>query len=253
MPHPPALRAGSVNRGETERHRELKRLALGWALARGLNLAATEVRIPRSSWRADVAAAGGLEGTCAVFECKQSRVDLRRDAHEETAARARCEELQRRARALDELLAAHCPALRRGEALWPEFDTWDFSALRHRGRRALAVARAAAERRVREGTKFSRLRRYQAADELYLVVEPDCFAPADLPIGWGLLVRVASADSGAPSLRLERAPEPLLAAPAQRAALRAAIRRAAERAGALLCSGLQDGCADARDYAAQPG
>jgi hypothetical protein len=242
-----------VNRGETERHRELKRLALGWALARGLNLAATEVRIPRSGWRADVAAAGGLEGTCAVFECKQSRVDLRRDAHEETAARARCEELQRRARALDELLAAHCPALRRGEALWPEFDTWDFSALRHRGRRALAVARAAAERRVREGTKFSRLRRYQAADELYLVVEPDCFAPADLPIGWGLLVRVASADSGAPSLRLERAPEPLLAAPVQRAALRAAIRRAAERAGALLCSGLQDGCADARDYAAQPG
>jgi hypothetical protein len=241
-----------VNRGETERHRELKRLALGWALARGLNLAATEVRIPRSGWRADVAAAGGLEGTCAVFECKQSRVDLRRDAHEETAARARCEELQRRARALDELLAAHCPALRRGEALWPEFDTWDFSALRHRGRRALAVARAAAERRVREGTKFSRLRRYQAADELYLVVEPDCFAPADLPIGWGLLVRVASADSGAPSLRLERAPEPLAAAPGQRAALRAAIERAAERPRALLCPGLRDGCADARDHAAQP-
>lgn len=241
-----------MNRGETERHRELKRLALGWALARGLNLAATEVRIPRSGWRADVAAAGGLEGTCAVFECKQSRVDLRRDAHEETAARARCEELQRRARALDELLAAHCPALRRGEALWPEFDTWDFSALRHRGRRALAVARAAAERRVREGTKFSRLRRYQAADELYLVVEPDCFAPADLPIGWGLLVRVASADSGAPSLRLERAPEPLAAAPGQRAALRAAIERAAERPRALLCPGLRDGCADARDHAAQP-
>jgi hypothetical protein len=241
-----------VNRGETERHRELKRLALGWALARGLNLAATEVRIPRSGWRADVAAAGGLEGTCAVFECKQSRVDLRRDAHEETAARARCEELQRRARALDELLAAHCPALRRGEALWPEFDTWDFSALRHRGRRALAVARAAAERRVREGTKFSRLRRYQAADELYLVVEPDCFAPADLPIGWGLLVRVASADSGAPSLRLERAPEPLAAAPGQRAALRAAIRYAAGRPRALLCPGLRDGCADARDHAAQP-
>ena len=182
-----------MNCGETERHRELKRLALAWARGRGLDLAAAEVRIPRSGWRADVAAAGGPDGPCALFECKQSREDLRRDAHDEAAARARCEELTRRALALDELLAAHCPALRRGEALWPEFDTWDFSALRHRGRRALAVARAAAERRVRDGTKFSRLRRYQAADELYLVVAPDCFAPADVPAGWGLLVRVGEA------------------------------------------------------------
>lgn len=242
-----------MNCGETERHRELKRLALAWARGRGLDLAAAEVRIPRSRWRADVAAAGGPDGPCALFECKQSREDLRRDAHDEAAARARCEELTRRALALDELLAAHCPALRRGEALWPEFDTWDFSALRHRGRRALAVARAAAERRVRDGTKFSRLRRYQAADELYLVVAPDCFAPADVPAGWGLLVRTAAPGSGGPGLRLERAPEPLAAAPAQRAALRAAIRRALGRAHALLCPGLRDGCADARDLAAQPG
>ena len=242
-----------MNCGETERHRELKRLALAWARGRGLDLAAAEVRIPRSGWRADVAAAGGPDGPCALFECKQSREDLRRDAHDEAAARARCEELTRRALALDELLAAHCPALRRGEALWPEFDTWDFSALRHRGRRALAMARAAAERRVRDGTKFSRLRRYQAADELYLVVEPDCFAPADVPAGWGLLVRTAAAGSGGPGLRLERAPEPLAAAPAQRAALRAAIRRAAGRAHALLCPGLRDRCPDARDLAAQPG
>jgi hypothetical protein len=241
-----------VNRGETERHRELKRLALAWARTRGLDLAAAEVRIPRSGCRADVAAAGGNDGPCALFECKQSREDLRRDAHDEAAARARWEELTRRARALDELLATHCPALRRGEALWPEFDTWDFSGLRHRGRRALAVARAAAERRVRDGTKFSRLRRYHAADELYLVVEPDCFAPADLPAGWGLLVRSGGSGSGPAGLRLERAPEPLVAAPAQRAALRAAIRYAAGRPRALLCPGLRDGCADARDHAAQP-
>ncbi|MFZ9745711.1 MAG: hypothetical protein ACO3G4_03670, partial [Opitutaceae bacterium] len=176
-----------------------------------------------------------------------------RDAHDEAAARARWEELTRRARALDELLATHCPGLRRGEALWPEFDTWDFSGLRHRGRRALAVARAAAERQVHAGTKFARLRRYRAADELYLVVEPDCFALADVPAGWGLLVRSAGGDAGATGLRLERPPEPLAADPAQRAALRAAIRWAAGRSRALLCPGLRDGCADARDHAAQPG
>lgn len=239
-----------MNRGETERHRELKRLALAWARARGLILAAAEVRIPRSGCRADVAAAAGDDGPCVLFECKQSREDLRRDAHDEAQARARWEELTRRSRALDELLATHCPALRRGEALWPEFDTWDFSGLRHRGRRALQVAWAAAERRVREGTKFSRLRRYRAADELYLVVEPDCFAPADLPAGWGLLVRNDAESDG---LRLERAPELLAADPAQRAALRAAIRHAAGRPRALLCPGLRNGCADARDHAAQPG
>lgn len=242
-----------MNRGETERHLELKRLALAWARARGLDLAAAEVRVPRSGWRADVAAARRSDGTCALFECKQSREDLRRDAYDEAAARARWEELTRRARGLDELLATHCPELRRGEALWPEFDTWDFSGLRHRGRRALALARSAAERQVREGTKFSRLRRYQAADELYLVVEPDCFAPADLPAGWGLLVRTAGNGAGAAALRLERAPEPLAATPGQRAALRAAIQRAAGRPRALLCPGLRDGCADARDHAAQPG
>lgn len=240
-------------RGETERHRELKRLALAWALARGLDLAALEVRIPRSGYRADVAAAGGFDGPCVLFECKQSREDLRRDAHDEAAARARWEALTRRARALDELLAAHCPALRRGEALWPEFDTWDFSGLQHRGRRALAVARTAAERRMRDGTKFSRLRRYRAADELYLVVEADCFAPADLPAGWGLLVRTGPEEAGPDGLRLERAPEPLAVAAAQRAALRAAIRHAAARPHALLCPGLRDGCANARDHAAQPG
>jgi len=245
--------ASGVNRGETERHRELKRLALAWARARGLDLAAAEVRIPRSACRADVAAAGGSDGPCVLFECKQSREDLRRDAHDEEAARARSEELSRRSRALDDLLATHYPALRCGEALWPEFDTWDFSGLRHRGRRALQVARAAAERRVREGTKFSRLRRYRAADELYLVVEPDCFAPADLPVGWGLLVRSRGTDAAPASLHLERAPEHLAAAPAQRAALRAAIRHAAGRPRALLCPGLQDGCVDARDHAAQPG
>ncbi|MFM9091728.1 MAG: hypothetical protein ACKOUK_08325, partial [Verrucomicrobiota bacterium] len=108
-----------MNRGETDRHRELKRLALAWARSRGLDLAAAEVRIPRSGCRADVAAAAGPDGPCVLFECQQSRADLRRDAHDEAQARTRWEELTRRSRTLDELLAAHCPALRRGEALWP--------------------------------------------------------------------------------------------------------------------------------------
>ena len=68
-----------------------------------------------------------------------------------------------------------------------------------------------------------------------------------------VLVRTGWVSDGATALRLERAPETLGGTPGQRAALRAAIQRAGGRPRALLCHGLRDGCADARDHAAQPG
>ena len=52
-----------VAAGETEPHRELKRLAAAWARANRLGLVATEVRLPRSGYRADVAAASMSAGT----------------------------------------------------------------------------------------------------------------------------------------------------------------------------------------------
>ena len=45
--------------------------------------------------------------------------------------RARLAELVERRRNLEEMLAVHRPDLRRGEALWAEFDAWDFSGLEH--------------------------------------------------------------------------------------------------------------------------
>lgn len=209
---------------ETEAHRRLKHLALAWARAQGFALAAPEVPVPRSGRRADVAAVSRGPGRrTAVFECKQARADLLKDAHDEAATRARAAALAERRRRLEGLLAEHRPDLRRGEALFPEFDAWDFSGLEHRTYRRVRAELAAAQGHLRDGTKFSRLFRYRCADFLYLVVEEGIFAPDEIPAGWGLLVRRGEA------LALERPPVALGAEPEQRLALLEAVALAATR------------------------
>lgn len=214
-----------MTRGETEHHRQLKSLALAWAQTNGFAICAPEVRVPRSGYRADVAALGrGPEGRAAIFECKQARADLLKDAYAETETRARLADIIERRRGLEQLLAVHRPDLRRGEALWPEYDTWDFTSLEHRTYREVLAELETVQRRVLRGTKFSRMFRYCCADFLYLVVEEGIFAEAEIPAGWGLLVRERDA------LRLARAPASLEATPAQRLALLEMIALAGTRA-----------------------
>lgn len=211
--------------GESASHVRLKALALAWAQANGFAICGVEVRVPRSGYRADVAAIGrGPTARAALFECKQARADLLKDAHAEADTRARLEEMTQRRRALEAILAVHRPDLRRGEALWPEYDTWDFSALEHRTYREVLAEIETLQRRVLRGTKFSKLFRYRCADFLYLVVEDGIFAEAEIPAGWGLLVRSGDA------VRLARPPVPLDALPTQRSALLEMIALAGTRA-----------------------
>lgn len=219
-------------RGETQAHAELKRLALAWARENGLVVCAGEVRVPKSGYRADVAACScGSERRTAVFECKQARADLLKDAHAEADMRQRLAELTARRRSLEEMFTTHCPDLRRGDGLWPEFDTWDFERLEHQAYRAVLAELEQVQRRVIRGTKFSRMFRWRCADFLYLVVEEGIFAEAEIPAGWGLLVRVGA------ELRLMRSPVSLDAAEAQRLALLESIALAATRA-AMKAAGL---------------
>lgn len=213
--------------GETEAHRELKRLALAWAQTNGFAVAAPEVRMPRSGYRVDVAACArgerGAAGRTAVFECKQARADLLKDAHAENATRQRLAELVERRRGLEEMFTTHCPDLRRGGGLWPEFDEWDFSRLDHQGYRGVLAEIETLQRRVIRGTKFSRMFRWRCADLLYLVVEEGIFAEAEIPAGWGVLRRRGE------ELEVARAPVALDAAEAQRLALLESIAVAATR------------------------
>jgi len=183
----------AAGHGESTAHRELKRLALEFAMMHRLRLAAMEVRLPRSGYRADVAAATprtlAANALTAVFECKVSRVDFLRDSAPEAGAAENIARLRKRLAALRELIAGHRPDLRRGEELFPEFDAIDLRGLRHETHAHLEAELHAAERKLHEGTKFAKLARWRAASLLYLVVEEELCDVRELPDGWGLLVR----------------------------------------------------------------
>ncbi len=180
-------------RAESAAHRELKRLALEWALHHRMVLGATEVRLPRSGYRADVAAATpralAANAFTAVFECKVSRADFLRDSAPEAGAADSIARLSERLTALRALIGGHRPDLRRGEELFPEFDAFDLRGLRHQTHDELEAELRIAQRKLHECTKFAKLGRWRAASLLYIVAEEGLFAPFELPDGWGLLVR----------------------------------------------------------------
>lgn len=182
-----------VSPSESLAHRELKRLALAWAAGKRLLLGATEVRLPRSNYRADVAAATprslSAGGFTAVFECKASRADFLTDSAPELGAREAIVALRERLTALRALIAGHRPDLRRGEELFAEFDAYDLRGLRHETHDRLSAELQTAQRKLFEGTKFAKLARWRAASLLYLVTEEGIAADHEIPDGWGWLVR----------------------------------------------------------------
>ena len=183
---------------ETELHQRLKRLAIAWAREQKFPAIATEVRLPRSGFRADVAAYR-REAT-AVFECKQCRSDFLKDSYRQDTTRERLKALDARRQKLEALLKLHLPSLRRGEALFAEFDAIQLGGYEHKTYRRVLGEIETLQRRLAGKTKFDRLARYRCANLNYLVVEPGILTPEEAPVGWGLLVRKDDA------LVLERAP-----------------------------------------------
>lgn len=178
---------------ESAAHLELKRLALGWARTHRLALAAAEVRLPRSPYRADVAAATpralSAGAFTAVFECKASRADFLRDSAVETGALDHIAALAGRLAQLRGLIGGHRPDLRRGEELFAEFDAHDLRGLRHETHDRLEAELRTAQRKLHDGTKFAKLGRWRAASLLYVVAEAGILESSEVPDGWGLLVR----------------------------------------------------------------
>jgi hypothetical protein len=219
--------AGS--RGETQQHRDLKRRAVVWALTHDFRACALEVRVPRSGFRADVAAAAvapGAEpvpGETVIFECKQARADLLRDTADENEIRARLREVSGRRGELERLVGAHLPNLRRGASLFAECDDYDFDAIRHDGLRAVRREEERLQAKLFSGTKFDRLRRYRCADRCYLVVAPGVMAAHEAPAGWGVLVAAGE------GLELIREPTRHECQPAARLALLQSIALAGTR------------------------
>jgi hypothetical protein len=206
--------------GETESHRNLKRLTLAWAQQQGYSVSGTEIRLPHSRYRADVAAyrpesrklplrgAGRAShlvmqpviGITAIFECKQSRADFLKDAYAAAETAERLTVLDARRQNLERLMKMHDPSLRKGESLFAEFDAVDPTHPdRKTYRRVLRQIRVL-QSRLFGKTKFDNVARYECANLCYLVVEPGVIEFQEVPPGWGLLVRQENI------LRLKRRP-----------------------------------------------
>lgn len=181
---------------ETARHRELKRLALAWALQRGFRVAAAEVSVPQLRVRLDVAAcrlesrsrAGTITAT-AIFECKQARADFLRDSRSRARSLARLPALHARKLCHEATLRPFYLSLHHGDALFPEFDGCDFIRTGDEAYLRLIAEMRALTNRLHAQTKFDDLLRWRAANLCYVVAEPEVAAAHELPAGWGLLVR----------------------------------------------------------------
>lgn len=184
---------------ETRGHRRLKQLALLWLRTRGGMARATEVACPISRYRVDAAGyvdrAAGARGWRTVpartvfIECKQSRSDFLRDRADGARLLAQRAELHRVREAMERRqIEAGTPGLRRSEAaLFPELETWDFSASRERGYHALLRRLRRLDADLYGQTKFWTVARYGLADELWIAAPRGLLRERELPAGWGLL------------------------------------------------------------------
>ena len=192
-------------RGESAAHRELKRLALIWAQGRGFRIAAPEVTLATHRYRLDVAAcrvdrarntAASLSAlpaiTTALFECKASREDFRRDARSVVAIAARLKVLHERRARVEEELRLFYPSIRNGDSLFPEYETLDFSRPGYERYERLVAEISRLSVRLHANTKFDRLSEWSVANLRYIVAERAALDEHELPAGWGLLIREGS-------------------------------------------------------------
>ena len=184
-----------AGKGETEGHRFLKRAALHWARAHLYTVVASEIRVPLSSYRADVAAyrpqrpsdGEATLGQTAIFECKQSRADFLKDAQATLPSVERLAQLRRRRLRIEQLLGMHYPSLRCGDSLFPEYESVDCHRMEHLTWQRINRDIQILENRVHHKTKFEKLARYHCANVLYLVTPIGLVDPSEVPTTWGLL------------------------------------------------------------------
>ena len=197
---------------ESAEHKNLKRLALAWAQAHGYRIAAAEVSLPNYRFRLDVAAYRlhrvrasvcdehrGTQknvwqqaiGVTAVFECKASKPDFRRDARSITVINERLKALHGRKTRIEQELRLFYPSIRNGDSLFQEFETLDFEQPGHERYQRTLDEISQLTSRLYANTKFDKLVKWGAANVFYVVAEPETVTVHELPACWGLLIRNA--------------------------------------------------------------
>lgn len=198
-----------MSRGESKAHQDLKRLSISWALEQGYTCIGTEIRLPHSGYRADVAAykpayeqrtvqiegkvlrqRHPVVGTTAVFECKQSRPDLLNHSFLADKARENLKRLNERRTVLERLLKIHLPSAANGDSLFQEFQTLNLASVEHIGYQNVLRQIAALQNGLFRKTKFEKMVRYRCANLFYLVTTKGLIKEYELPLNWGLLVSI---------------------------------------------------------------
>jgi hypothetical protein len=200
----------AAKQGESQAHRDLKRLALLWAQRNGFRIAAAEVSLPNHRVRMDVAAykpqrvretrrdtRTGKErrgwktavGVTAIFECKASATDFIRDARSMQATAARLQALHEKKSRAEQELCLYYPSIRNGDSLFQEYETLNFERPGYERYDKIIHEIQRLSDRLHGNTKFDRLTKYGAANLFYVVAEPNIVSSHVLPCGWGLLER----------------------------------------------------------------
>ena len=123
-------------------------------------------------------------GVTAIFECKVSTPDFRRDARSIAATLNRLDVLHAKKLKIEDELKIFYPSIRNGDSLFQEFETLNFERPGYeRYEKVLGEIRQLSS----ENTKFEKLTKYGSANLYYLVAAPDVLAPHEMPSGWGWL------------------------------------------------------------------
>ena len=132
-------------------------------------------------------------GVTAVFECKASKPDFRRDAQSMTATQERLKILYEQKARIEEELRLFYPSIRNGDSLFQEYETLNFErpGYERYQRTILEISRFTS--RLYANTKFDKLVSWAAANLFYVVAEPETVQAHELPACWGLLVRDGAA------------------------------------------------------------
>ena len=206
----PNERNNPVPASESATHLKLKRLALIWAQANRYPIVGAEVSLPNLRFRLDVGAyrpasrretraaplgkgrrlaSVAAVGVTAIFEAKASRADFIRDGRSAARLLGRMKALNERRATLERLLQIHYPSLRNGDALWPEYQTFNLEGADHAPYRKVIQELRTLTGQLHGQTKLEQLLKWEAANLHYLVAEPGIIEPPEVPLGWGLLVR----------------------------------------------------------------
>jgi len=132
-------------------------------------------------------------GVTAIFECKVSSLDFRRDARSIIATTERLQILHAKKLKIEDELKIFYPSIRNGDSLFQEFETLNFERPGYeRYEKVIGEIRQLSSR-LHENTKFEKLTKYGSANLYYLVAAPEVLAPHELPVDWGWLRPVGDA------------------------------------------------------------